>query len=241
MASVSILAAPSQSVISDESSDRVIYQCRYHTTHTPELVNLLTVSVQSDCFTNDHQRWVKDVLNSGEVDIDLVLPDRTQCSLVHTPSDSLQGADSVSYQAVWDYIQELPFAPTEVEQIALDHSARFHSIANVKWKVTQSGQNSCHGIFAMETEQWPVNGASRQMIKTGIAAYLISGIRPVYNLISSATQKVLPDISAPYIPWVNIKAFSLEQVLIALGAVGVHFGISNMHRKASKSDLEKAK
>ena len=236
--SVSVLAAPPKSVMDSESGNKVMCQCRYYTTHTHKLVNLLTASVQSDCFEDDPEAWVKGVLNSGEIDVDLALPDRTRCSLLHTASDSIQGIDSVSYKAVWDYLQDLPFTPTEEEQIALNHASRSNYIANVKWKTTQSGQNSCHGIFAMEVEQWAVNGASRQLVKTGVSAYLISGIRPVYSLISSATKKVLPDISVPYFPWIHIKAFSLVQVLVALGAVGVHVGISNMHRKAAIVDLE---
>lgn len=216
IASKSLMAAPVE-----QDTEKEIYQCLYDTTYTKgkEVINLLTAAIESDCPVQDKAGLITRTVNEGDVDRELVLPGKTRCYPVKTLEDSIQGADSISYNRVFDYLQDLPaYSPSEQQKHALNHEARFHHIKDIQWISSLSGQKTCNGIFVKEMEQWPRGGSLHTALKVGIAAYMVSGLPVIYNKVNYITRFFLPDYSV-YFPFTKLPVFSLEQLLISIGVV----------------------
>ena len=213
----------------EQGTEKEIYQCLYDTTYTKgkEVTNLLTAAIESDCPVQDKVGLITRTVNEGDVDRDLVLPNKTRCYQIKTIADSIQGADSTSYNRVFDYLLSLPVrSPSEQQKLALNHEARFHHISDIQWRSSLSDQKACNGVFVKEMEQWPRGGSLPSTLYVGIGAYLLSGIPAVYDRVTLVTQWILPDYSVR-IPLIKLPVFSLEQLLIALGVTAFYWRTSN--------------
>ena len=195
--SKSLMAAPVE-----QGTEKEVYQCLYDTTYTEgkELINLLTVAIESDCPVQDKADLIKRTINEGDVDTELVLPGKTRCYLVKTLEDSIQGADSISYNRVYDYLQGLPVhSPSGEQKYALNHEARFYDIKDIQWKGFLSGQENCNGVFVKEMEQWPRGCSLPAELKVAGVVYFLAGLPVVYEKVNYLTHFILPDTSV-YLP-----------------------------------------